>query len=120
MQYDNVTFGGFVLWHQGNEICTQPVESDLHLLLFNGDAFNIDNLELQEMSDSIWIFEKFSKATTEDDLINCFKEIEGPYSIIFYSKINKALYIARDSLGRNSLLIENNKEHFRVLSTSCK
>lgn len=117
---DNIIFGGFVLWHQGNEICTQPVESDSHLLLFNGDMFNINNFELQGKSDSKWIFKQLSNTKNDDELIICLKTIEGPFSIIFYDKVKKSLYFARDSLGRNSLLIENNHEHFRLLSTSCK
>ncbi|XP_065365827.1 asparagine synthetase domain-containing protein CG17486 [Calliphora vicina] len=115
----NATFGGFVLWHQGIELCIQPVESESHLLLFNGDIFNINNFELQGKSDSEWIFEKLSNAMDEVELINCFKAIEGPYSIIFYDKVNRNIYFARDSLGRNSLIIENNNEHFRLLSTAC-
>ncbi|XP_037808365.1 asparagine synthetase domain-containing protein CG17486 [Lucilia sericata] len=114
----NALFGGFVLWHQGTEICVQPLESDSHLLLFNGDIFNINNCELRNMSDSQWIFGKLSNAKDEYELISYFKTIEGPYSIIFYDKANKTIYFARDSLGRNSLLIEKNCEHFRLLSTS--
>lgn len=82
--------------------------------------FNINNFELQGKSDSEWIFQQISNTETDDELISCFKTIEGPFSIIFYDKIKKSLYFARDSLGRNSLLIENNDEHFRLLSASCK
>ncbi|KAM7350507.1 asparagine synthetase domain-containing protein CG17486 [Cochliomyia hominivorax] len=117
-QCSNITFGGYVLWHQGINICVQPVESDLHILLFNGDMFNSNNLELPRTSDSKWIFEKLSNAKNEDELISYFKTIEGPYSIIFYDKSNKNLYFGRDFFGRNSLLIENNADHFRLLSTS--
>lgn len=95
---------------------TQPVESETHALLFNGDMFN----NLNELSDTKWIFNKFSSADNENMLTNCFKDIQGPYSIIFYDKLKGSIYFARDPLGRNSLLIENNNEHFRILSTSCK
>ncbi|CRK87524.1 CLUMA_CG001325, isoform A [Clunio marinus] len=43
------------------------------------------------------------KAETEDKILKVFETIEGPFSIICLS--NSKLYFARDSLGRNSLIL---------------
>lgn len=117
-EIQGVLLAGFVLWHHGTEICIQPIESNSHILLYNGDIFNINKTNLQEKSDSEWLFKQISQAKTEEEIINYFKSIEGPFSLIFYDKLNEDIYFARDSLGRNSLLIENNHEHLRLLSSS--
>lgn len=92
------------------------MESEDHILLFNGDVYNSD--DNIHKSDTEWIFEKFLKTTTEDELIDCFRFIEGPFSLLFYDKRRQCLYFARDSLGRNSLLLEKSDDHIRLVSTS--
>lgn len=119
-EIDNLVFGGFVLWQQGLEICNQPVESDTNLLLMNGDIYNVPTSDSNTMSDTKWLFEQLSSSSSERELINLFKTIEGPFSFIFYDKIKKTLFFGRDSLGRNSLIIEDSDAHLRLLSASCK
>ncbi|XP_013103715.2 asparagine synthetase domain-containing protein CG17486 isoform X1 [Stomoxys calcitrans] len=115
----SATFAGFVLWHQGVYLCKQPMESSEYVLLFNGDIFNLEALtDASGISDTEWLFHKLSKCSTDGEILNCFRLIEGPYCLIFYDKLEGNIYFARDSLGRNSLLIENTKDHLRILSTS--
>ncbi|XP_075155180.1 asparagine synthetase domain-containing protein CG17486 isoform X2 [Haematobia irritans] len=112
----NAKFVSFVLWHQGDNICKQPVESERHILLFNGDIFN---LESESESDTSWLFQKLTtECKTEKEIVNCFRLIEGPFSLVFYEKYEGNLYFARDSLGRNSLLLENTAEHLSILSVA--
>lgn len=106
---ENILFGGFVLWHQGKSLTTQPVDSDLYYLLFNGDLFNISNSVGK--SDISWIAEQLSFCENDDDILKLLKRVEGPYSIIFFNKNTKCLYFARDALGRNSLLIEKSEDY---------
>lgn len=153
-----LTFAGFVLWHQGQGLCQQPVEIDHNnvILLFNGDIFNyrkchkisdvkkgIKRVDLDcynqqnqseclgsTVSDTNWLGLQLKEALLsmefEDDvnseILELFRQVEGPYSCIFYSERWKSLYFLRDSLGRNSLLIEHNMEleHFHILSTAGK
>ncbi|XP_037882925.1 asparagine synthetase domain-containing protein CG17486 [Glossina fuscipes] len=112
------TFAGFVLWHQGTEICFQPIVPDNIILLFNGDIFKTNSKELKNESDSDWLSTQLENCQSDKLLINFFKELEGPFSIIMYNKYSKDLYFARDSMGRNSLIVEKNKEHLCILSVA--
>lgn len=49
-----------------------------------------------------------------------FREIKGPYSLILYDALTKTLFWARDSLGRNSLLMgfHNNDSQFYISSVN--
>lgn len=53
-----------------------------------------------------------------EDILSVFRIIQGPYSIIIYDKRAKTLYFARDSLGRNSLLMGHHKGLFYLSSTN--
>lgn len=54
-------------------------------------------------SDTLYLVERLKNAQNEMDLIQIFKTITGPFSMIFY--FDKALYFVRDSYGRNSLIM---------------
>ncbi|XP_058974489.1 asparagine synthetase domain-containing protein CG17486 isoform X4 [Musca domestica] len=114
---NEIIFAGFVLHHQGTEMCPQPIKTDRHIFIFNGDVFNLPR-NACEISDTNWIFNKISGAKDERALISCFRSIEGPFSFILYDNRLGNLFFGRDSLGRNSLLMENSKSHLRILSTS--
>ncbi|XP_055594407.1 asparagine synthetase domain-containing protein CG17486 [Uranotaenia lowii] len=103
-----VLLDGNVLWQQGNEPCLQPIEEERFVLLFNGDAFvERDNLD---ESDTRWLFRKIQETSDECDLGTLFKTLKGPFSLILLDKLLERIYFARDSLGRNSLLISSSEE----------
>lgn len=54
-------------------------------------------------SDTEFLFENVSKATNEGDFMQIFNTFQGPFSVVVLFK--RKLYFARDSLGRNSLII---------------
>ncbi|XP_029728101.2 asparagine synthetase domain-containing protein CG17486 [Aedes albopictus] len=116
--FDNrVLMCATVLWQQGSEITTQPVESDRFVLLFNGDLF-IERGELSA-SDTQWLLEEIASAVTcLDDLANVFKGLKGPFSLILLDKCLRRVYFARDSLGRNSLLLGQSDEGFTIASVT--
>ncbi|XP_050067369.1 asparagine synthetase domain-containing protein CG17486 [Anopheles maculipalpis] len=101
--YDSrVLFYGSVLWHQGESLCAQPIESDQTVLVFNGDVFQ----PRQDMnkSDTLWLLERIETCRNENELYHLFACLRGPYSVIFLRKEENRIYFARDAVGRNSLL----------------
>lgn len=98
-----MVLAGFVLWQQGEKLCRQPITSSVHSLLMNGDIFT--EREVKEQSDTEWLLEQIDLCANEADLIELFRCLEGPYSLVFYNKTTEILYFVRDSLGRQSLLV---------------
>ncbi|XP_004536789.1 asparagine synthetase domain-containing protein CG17486 [Ceratitis capitata] len=116
---DNVSleFAASVLWQQGENLCPQPLETPNFITIFNGDIFNITD-KSPESSDTEWLTKQISECDDESSICHLIESLEGPFSVIFYNKSTHLLYVCRDSLGRNSLLIEKEAEMFRFLSTS--
>ena len=98
---DDMLFQATVLWQQGLAPAIQPQESEEFVLLFNGDLY----MDYGPGSDTEYIFKQINTYKTEDELIEFFKSINGPFSAIIYDKSKKKLYFLRDSLGRNTLLL---------------
>ncbi|XP_039959813.1 asparagine synthetase domain-containing protein CG17486 [Bactrocera tryoni] len=119
VNYDNVQmeFACSVLWQQGLSVCSQPFETGNFLILFNGDIFNIPG-ELSSCSDTEWLGNEISKCRCESDICSTIQSLEGPFSLIIYNKSSGILYVCRDALGRNSLIMEAEDSKFRFLSTS--
>ncbi|XP_058066383.1 asparagine synthetase domain-containing protein CG17486 [Anopheles bellator] len=106
--YDSqVLFYGSVLWHQGSTLCKQPLETDRTVLLFNGDIFQPRDDD--EVSDTQWLLKRIEKCSEEEDLSQLFRQLRGPFSVIFLRKEKRRVYFARDSMGRNSLLVGRSK-----------
>lgn len=115
IQLPGLLFAGFVLWQQGSTPSVQPLENDKWILLLNGDVFNGDKDE--ELSDSEWLLDKLTCCDNDEQIMNIFRIIEGPFSVIFYNKQNKEVFFGRDSLGRNSLLLQKNDTEIIISST---
>lgn len=81
------------------------MESNDVVLLFNGDLYHVDHGE----GDTEYLFELIVKARSEEEILRVFQTLVGPFSVICYFKSN--LYFARDSLGRNSLIIGKHREN---------
>ncbi|XP_053690425.1 asparagine synthetase domain-containing protein CG17486 [Sabethes cyaneus] len=106
---------GSVLWQQGAVVCSQPVERDRFALLFNGDMYN--ETRDTSCSDTLWLYEKLNAM---NDIIQLFKSLKGPYSIVILDKISQRIYFARDSLGRNSLLFARSQDGIIISSVLAK
>lgn len=98
-----MVLAGFVLWQQGDILCRQPVTSSKHLLLMNGDIFT--EREIKAQSDTEWLLEQIDSCNSDANLVELFRRLEGPYSLVFFNKITEVLFFVRDSLGRQSLLM---------------
>ncbi|XP_013201210.2 asparagine synthetase domain-containing protein CG17486 [Amyelois transitella] len=107
---DGITiyFYGSVLWMQGHEPTKQPVETELGILLYNGDVF--DESWVSQESDTKLIMDKLYNATniSSEQILKEIKSIKGPFSLIYYNKLTQDLFFARDKLGRNSMLLHKN------------
>ncbi|KAH8276620.1 hypothetical protein KR026_006249 [Drosophila bipectinata] len=111
-----IFFAGFVLWQQGANLEKQPVVKNDFIILFNGDLYNIQ--KSVSMSDTTWLANRISECYTHEDLVSLVKVLQGPFCLIIYNKRNQMLYFARDTLGRNSLIIERHHSGLNLLSTS--
>lgn len=100
IERESIIFHSSILWQQGKEMSCQPLESDGNVLLFNGDLY-MDEISITE-SDTDFLFKLINDAGNEVEFLDIFKTIRGPFSIICLFQSN--LYIARDYLGRNSLI----------------
>ncbi|XP_017069862.2 asparagine synthetase domain-containing protein CG17486 [Drosophila eugracilis] len=119
LNYDagQMFFAGNVLWQQGESVQKQPVVDDDYIFLFNGDLYNLQKPE--HMSDTYWIAEKLSECRLEEEkLLDLLKNLEGPHCLIIYNKRDQVLYFSRDTLGRNSLIIERSSEGLYLSSTT--
>ncbi|CAK1602825.1 unnamed protein product [Parnassius mnemosyne] len=109
-------FCGAVLWMQGSSPFDQPVENDSGVLLFNGDIF--DDTWDRNLSDTKLIMDKLSKQVknSEELVINHLKSFKGPFSLIYYDKVNYDLYFTRDRIGRTSLLFHQTRNALVISS----
>lgn len=94
----------------------QPIHNEDHVLLLNGDVFNAAPSAGE--ADISWLSSEIDNRQTEEDLLNLFKVIKGPYSCVIYKKSSRTLYFARDSLGRNSLIMGHYEGIFYVTSVN--
>lgn len=109
-------FSGFVLWQQGDELCQQPYTLKHHVLLINGDIFTKRGDDTK--SDTQWLTEQIDECNNdEDNFFELFRNIEGPYSIVYLNKKTEDLYFIRDALGRQSLLIAQTTDGDLVLGS---
>uniref|UniRef100_A0A6P4EII0 Asparagine synthetase domain-containing protein CG17486-like n=2 Tax=Drosophila rhopaloa TaxID=1041015 RepID=A0A6P4EII0_DRORH len=111
-----IILAGSVLWQQGEKVQKQPVVAGNFIFLFNGDIYNLPKPE--SMSDTFWIASRFSECRNIKNILKLLEQWEGPHCFIIYDKCNQILYFSRDSLGRNSLIIERIPKGLNLLSTS--
>ncbi|XP_063617413.1 asparagine synthetase domain-containing protein CG17486 [Cydia splendana] len=110
-----IIFCGAVLWMQGQELTPQPVESDVGILLYNGDIF--DESWNESVSDTMTIMKKIAPKTetsAKEHIIAQLKLLKGPFSIIYYDKLTQDLYFTRDRIGRNSLLFHKMDNYIAI------
>ena len=78
--------------------------------MWNGDVFKYNNKSLSPgTSDTEFIFSKLRDSVTDQDVINIFQSIQGPWACVFWDKTRNILWFGRDFFGRQSLLIHRSK-----------
>ncbi|XP_031632656.1 asparagine synthetase domain-containing protein CG17486 [Contarinia nasturtii] len=111
-----ILFSGFVLWQQGaNKLCPQPHSYKNHIILINGDIFT--KREDLAISDTEWLTLQIDKCKDESELLDLFRRLKGPFSIIYYNLNVKKLYFLRDIFGRQSFLLAKTNSHNIILSS---
>lgn len=110
-----VSFYGHVLWQQGSKISEQPVVGEKYILLFNGDIYSMrDN---NNQSDTQWMSDRMNECETINEILELFRRVRGPFSMIFYDKESQSLYWLRDSLGRQTLLLGRRYDGAIIISS---
>ncbi|ETN66017.1 asparagine synthetase [Anopheles darlingi] len=71
-----------------------------------------------EESDTRWLLRKIEACRDENQLRQLFGLLRGPFSLIFLRKQEQKLYFARDSIGRNSLLLGRSIDLEEIFITS--
>ncbi|XP_043792045.1 asparagine synthetase domain-containing protein 1 isoform X2 [Apis laboriosa] len=111
-------FGHFVasiLWMQGSNLIEQPaIDCNGNILLWNGDIF-FGNLAQDNTCDTKILLNTLQLSS---NILSVFKEIQGPYSFIYFQKTNNLLYFGRDIIGRHSLLLKVNTDENILTLTS--
>ncbi|XP_054003665.1 asparagine synthetase domain-containing protein 1 [Hylaeus anthracinus] len=111
-------FGHFavsVLWMQGANLTVQPaIDSTGNILLWNGDIFS-GNLAQDNTCDTDVVLNAIQSSLT---IFTVFKELQGPYSFVYFQKSSNLLYFGRDVIGRHSLLLKSNTDENSVTLTS--
>lgn len=111
-----IHFSGFVLWQQGVQLCKQPHQRKHHIALINGDIFT--KREDCSLSDTEWLVQRIDECSDDETkLLEVFRHLEGPYSIIYYNQIANKLYFLRDILGRQSLLLAKSPDGDTIISS---
>lgn len=99
-------FCGQVLWQQGSQPCSQPLVSDRNgsVLLWNGDVYA--ERDDCRQSDTEWLLSQLADCQSAEQLSAFFRSaVRGPFGLVYYDASTRTLWIARDSLGRQSLLL---------------
>ncbi|XP_076166749.1 asparagine synthetase domain-containing protein 1 isoform X2 [Ptiloglossa arizonensis] len=108
-------FAASVLWMQGSSLTVQPaIDSMGNILLWNGDIFS-GNLAQDDICDTKVLLNALQSLP---NIISVFKEIQGPFSFIYFQKSSNLLYFGRDIIGRHSLLLKSNTDENILTLTS--
>ncbi|XP_023288091.1 asparagine synthetase domain-containing protein 1 isoform X2 [Orussus abietinus] len=100
---------------QGDKCLIQPcIDSTGNVLLWNGDIFS-GNLASDNTCDTITVLNNFELS---DNISQILKDVEGPYSFVYFQRHKNLLYFGRDCIGRHSLLIKLNLERNFIMLTS--
>lgn len=112
----NILFSGFVLWQQGTKLCIQPYSYNHHIILLNGDIFS--KRDDSSQSDTHWLTQCIDDCNdSEQKLLDLFRNLQGPYSLIYFNQKTQNLYFIRDLLGRQSLLLAKSPQDDIIISS---
>ncbi|PHH52876.1 Asparagine synthetase domain-containing protein C4F6.11c [Ceratocystis fimbriata CBS 114723] len=114
----HLEFTSTVLSVRGDHITAQPISTpavqattpdrahpNRDLLCWNGEAWLIDKLPV-EGNDTEAVFALLSASSSHGELIQCLRQIRGPFAFA-YLRVRDGgyrVYLARDRLGRRSLM----------------
>uniref|UniRef100_A0A3B1K694 Asparagine synthetase domain-containing protein 1 n=1 Tax=Astyanax mexicanus TaxID=7994 RepID=A0A3B1K694_ASTMX len=96
-------FSSHVL-HMRGVLTPQPLQDDDgNTLLWNGEVFGGLPVGAEE-NDTKVVIQHLSLCKNPSDLLSVLSQVKGPWSFIYYSKVNQCIWFGRDFFGRRSLL----------------
>ena len=94
--------------HFRGSLTRQPLQNRSgNLLLWNGEIFGGLPV-LPEENDGSVLLNKLSYSDSVHNVTSVVQQIQGPYSLIFWHKHQKMLWLCQDYFGRRSLLVSVN------------
>lgn len=96
-------FSGHVL-HMRGLLTPQPLQDDDgNILLWNGEVFGGLPVGAEE-NDTEVVLQHLSLCENPSDLLSVLSQVKGPWSFIYYWKVEQCIWFGRDFFGRRSLL----------------
>ncbi|XP_018579663.1 asparagine synthetase domain-containing protein CG17486 [Anoplophora glabripennis] len=112
----HLLFAASVLWLQGKYMAKQPLQDDRYVIIYNGDIFGGLSSELTlEEGDTKVLFRLMHNTS---NIATTLAQLQGPYSFIYFDKIEEKLYFGRDIYGRRSLLVGKHNEAIILTSVA--
>lgn len=113
-----VTLTSTVLSLRGDNLTEQPLVSNDTgaVLCWNGEAWSIGDTAVVG-NDGVTVLNHLVHASRagREAILSSIRDIQGPFSFVFFETKSKTLYFGRDRLGRRSLL-RNTSEGFTLSS----
>ena len=92
------SFLATLLWLRGDHLKSQPLTNDDgHILLWNGDLFNVKFDE--KMSDTKYLFDRLNGSDTEEKIRQVIASSQGPGAYVYYNSKFGKLWFGRDFFG---------------------
>ena len=93
-----LTVHSFVLHMQS--IALQPIVWEGNVLCFNGEIY----FKEYDESDSVWLMKRLSELKSPQERVEMLDELEGEWSLVFFSATDETVLYGRDRFGRRGLL----------------
>ena len=88
-----------------------------NVLAFNGEIYKSDITPIMG-SDTSWLFRRLLARHEEQNIVHTLSTIRGPWSLIYWQAADKRLWVAKDVLGRRSLLVHFPNEDEKYFAAS--
>ena len=88
-----------------------------NVLAFNGEIYKSDTTPILG-SDTLWLFQRLLAHCEEQNIVHTLSTIRGPWSLIYWQAADKRLWVAKDVLGRRSLLVHFPNEDEKYFAAS--
>ena len=93
------SFLSTLLWLRGDKGYLQPItDDDGHILLWNGDLFNVEFDE--KISDTEYLFDKLNGSDKEETILQVLAKSQGPGAYVYYSAKFGKIFFGRDFFGQ--------------------
>lgn len=100
----NLRLSSSALQLRGEVVCKQPLQDQNgNILQWNGQIFDGEIFVSEYDSDTKILMNYLSKCNEDDEILNVFSKIQGPWAFSYWNDKSKCLWFGRDIFGRRSL-----------------